>query len=152
MYHWSKGGTGGVQRSDWVPRVARSPAVAASKQCQMCTHPLSHPLASTIHRCCCVKTMSHIVQTILRPQPAMWNQRPSNGHTFEAWRIFFDGNWQQCVSEYLILGGKGYCGKNIARISNAVQCQSQSSGNKDCHESRFSIVRNVISDSNVTSH
>ena len=41
--------------------------------------------------------------------------------------------------------------KNIARIANAVQCHNQLSGNKDCHEFRFSIVRIVISVSNVTS-
>ena len=41
--------------------------------------------------------------------------------------------------------------KNIARIANAVQCHSCLSGNKDCHEIRFSIVRIVISISIVTS-
>ena len=41
---------------------------------------------------------------------------------------------------------------NIARIANAVQCHSLLSGNKDCQEIKFSIVRNVISVSNVTSH
>ena len=41
--------------------------------------------------------------------------------------------------------------QNIARIANAVQCHSLLSGNKDCHEFRFSIVRIVISVSNVTS-
>ena len=40
---------------------------------------------------------------------------------------------------------------NIARIANAVQCHNWLSGNKDCHEFRFSIVRIVISVSNVTS-
>ena len=30
--------------------------------------------------------------------------------------------------------------KNIARIANAVQCHNRLSGNKDCHEFRFSIV------------
>ena len=39
---------------------------------------------------------------------------------------------------------------NIARIANAVQCHNLLSGNKDCHEFRFSIVRNVINVSNVT--
>ena len=39
---------------------------------------------------------------------------------------------------------------NIARIANAVQCHSLS-GSKDCPEFRFSIVRIVISVSNVTS-
>ena len=33
---------------------------------------------------------------------------------------------------------------NIARIGNAVYCHSWLSGNKDCHEFRFSIVRIVI--------
>ena len=42
--------------------------------------------------------------------------------------------------------------KNIARIANAVQCHSKLSGNKYCHEFNFSIVRNVISVSNVISH
>ena len=41
--------------------------------------------------------------------------------------------------------------KNIARIANAVHCHSWWSGNKDCHEFRFSIVRIVISVSIVTS-
>ena len=41
--------------------------------------------------------------------------------------------------------------KNIARIKNAVHCHSWLSGNKDCHEFRFSIVRIVISVSIVTS-
>ena len=40
---------------------------------------------------------------------------------------------------------------NIARIANAVQCHSWLSGNKDCHQFRFSIVRIVISVSIVTS-
>ena len=40
---------------------------------------------------------------------------------------------------------------NIARIANAVQCHSSLSGNKDCHEFRFSIVKIVISVSNVSS-
>ena len=40
---------------------------------------------------------------------------------------------------------------NIARIANAAQCHSLLSGNKDCHEFRFLIVRIVISVSNVTS-
>ncbi len=35
--------------------------------------------------------------------------------------------------------------KNIARIANAVQCHNWLSGNNDCHEFRFSIVRIVIS-------
>ena len=41
--------------------------------------------------------------------------------------------------------------KNIARIANAVQCHSWLSGNKDCHEFRFSIVSIVINVSIVTS-
>ena len=41
--------------------------------------------------------------------------------------------------------------KNIARIANAVHCHSWLSGNKNCHEFRFSIVRIVISVSIVTS-
>ena len=41
--------------------------------------------------------------------------------------------------------------KNIARIANAVQCHNQLSGNKDCHEFGFSIVRIVISGSIITS-
>ena len=41
--------------------------------------------------------------------------------------------------------------KNIARLANAVQCCNKLSDNKDCHEFRFSIVRIVISVSNVTS-
>ena len=41
--------------------------------------------------------------------------------------------------------------KNIERIANAVQCHSWLSGNKDGHEFRLSIVRTVISVSNVTS-
>merc|ERR1711989_71199 len=41
--------------------------------------------------------------------------------------------------------------QNIARIANAVQCHSKLSGNKDCHELRFSIVRIVISVTNATS-
>ena len=41
---------------------------------------------------------------------------------------------------------------NIARIANAVQCQSLLSGNKDCNEFSFSIGRIVISVSNVSSH
>ena len=40
---------------------------------------------------------------------------------------------------------------NIARIANAVQCHSWLSGNKDCNEFRFSIVRILISVSVVTS-
>ena len=40
---------------------------------------------------------------------------------------------------------------NIARIANAVHCHSLLSGNKNCHEFRVSIVRIVISVSNVTS-
>ena len=40
---------------------------------------------------------------------------------------------------------------NIARIANAVQCHNQLSGHKDCHEFRFSIVRILVSVSNVTS-
>ena len=40
---------------------------------------------------------------------------------------------------------------NIARIANAVHCNSKLSGNKDCHEFRFSIVRIVTNVSNVTS-
>ena len=40
---------------------------------------------------------------------------------------------------------------NIARIANAVHCHSWLSGNKDCHEFRFSIVRIVISVSIFTS-
>ena len=39
----------------------------------------------------------------------------------------------------------------IARIANAVQCHNLLSGNKDCHESRFSIVSFVISVSNIRS-
>ena len=45
-----------------------------------------------------------------------------------------------------------YVDKNIARIANAVQCHSLLSGNEDCQEFKFSIVRNVISVSNVSSH
>ena len=41
--------------------------------------------------------------------------------------------------------------KNIAGIANAVHCHSWLSGNKDCHEFRFSIVRIVINVSIVTS-
>ena len=41
--------------------------------------------------------------------------------------------------------------KNIARIANTVQCHNYLSGNKDCYETRFSIVSIVISVSNVTS-
>ena len=41
--------------------------------------------------------------------------------------------------------------KNIARIANAVHCHFWLSGNKDCHEFRFSIVGIVISVSIVTS-
>ena len=41
--------------------------------------------------------------------------------------------------------------KNIARIANAVHCHTWLSGNKDCHEFRFSIVRIVISVSIATS-
>ena len=41
--------------------------------------------------------------------------------------------------------------KNIARIANAVHCHNLLSDNNDCHEFRFSIVRIVISVSNVTS-
>ena len=40
---------------------------------------------------------------------------------------------------------------NIARIANAVQCHNYLSNNKDCHKFRFSIVRIVVSVSNVTS-
>ena len=40
--------------------------------------------------------------------------------------------------------------KNIAKIANAVQCHSWLSGNKNCHEFRFSIVRIVISVSKFT--
>ena len=40
---------------------------------------------------------------------------------------------------------------NIARIANAVHCHSCMSGNKDCHEFRFSVLRIVISVSIVTS-
>ena len=40
---------------------------------------------------------------------------------------------------------------NIARIANAVQCHNKLSGQKDCHELRFSIVRIVISVSKATS-
>ena len=40
---------------------------------------------------------------------------------------------------------------NIARIANTVQCHNWLSDNKDCHGFRFSIVRIVISVSNVTS-
>ena len=40
---------------------------------------------------------------------------------------------------------------NIARIANAVHCHSCLSGNKDCHDFRFIIVRIVISVSNATS-
>ena len=42
-------------------------------------------------------------------------------------------------------------GLNIARIANSVHYHSYLSGNKDCHEFRFSIVRIVISVSNVIS-
>ena len=42
--------------------------------------------------------------------------------------------------------------KNIARIANTVQCHNYLSGNKDCYETRFSIVSIVISVSNITSH
>ena len=31
--------------------------------------------------------------------------------------------------------------QNIARIANAVQCQNQLSGNNNCHEFKFSIVK-----------
>ena len=41
--------------------------------------------------------------------------------------------------------------ENIARIANAVQCHNLLSDNKDGHGFRFSIVRIVISVSNVTS-
>ena len=41
--------------------------------------------------------------------------------------------------------------ENIARIANAVHCHSLLSGNKSCHEFMVSIVRIVISVSNVTS-
>ena len=37
-----------------------------------------------------------------------------------------------------------YVIRNIARIANAVQCHSWLSGNKGCHEFRFSIVRIVV--------
>ena len=40
--------------------------------------------------------------------------------------------------------------ENIARIANAVQCHNKLSGNKDCHEYSFSIVRIVIRVSSVT--
>ena len=40
---------------------------------------------------------------------------------------------------------------NMARVANAVQCHSYLSGNKECHEFRFSIVRIVISVSIVIS-
>ena len=46
---------------------------------------------------------------------------------------------------------RGAIKKNIARIANAVQCHSWLSGDKDCHEFRFSIVRIVISVSIVIS-
>ena len=39
---------------------------------------------------------------------------------------------------------------NIERIANAVQCDSYSSCNKDCHQLMFSIVRITISVSNVS--
>ena len=39
----------------------------------------------------------------------------------------------------------------MARIANAVQCHNLLSGNKDCHEFRFSIVKTVINVSNVPS-
>ena len=40
---------------------------------------------------------------------------------------------------------------NIARIANAVHCHFLLKGNKNCHEFKVSIVRIVISVSNVTS-
>ena len=53
--------------------------------------------------------------------------------------------------ENLSTKGHGiYTYTNIARIANAVHCHSWLSGNKDCHEFRFIIVRIVISVSNVT--
>ena len=59
--------------------------------------------------------------------------------------ILFDLDWtvSHSVTDLLRLGIW-----NIARIANAVHCYSWLSGNKDCHEFRFSIV---ISVSNVTS-
>ena len=41
--------------------------------------------------------------------------------------------------------------QNIARIANAVHCHSLLSGNKNCHEFKFSTDRIVMSVSNVTS-
>ena len=54
--------------------------------------------------------------------------------------VFFNKTWRGRIWR-----------RNIARIANAVQCHSWLSGNKDCHEFRFSIVRIVISVSNVKS-
>ena len=57
------------------------------------------------------------------------------------------------TSENVVWDGRqpSVASRNIARIANAVQCQSLLSGNKDCHEFRFSIVGILISGSNVTS-
>ena len=56
-----------------------------------------------------------------------------------------------CNWEILISPGNKSVVLNIARIANAVHCHSLLSGNKNCHEFRVSIVRIVISVSNVTS-
>ena len=50
-----------------------------------------------------------------------------------------------------MLGGAIASQENIARIANAVHCHSLLSGNKNCHEFKFSIVRIVMSISNATS-
>ena len=56
-----------------------------------------------------------------------------------------------CTWEHCFWGPRNISFSKIARIANAVHCHSWLSGNKDCHEFRFSIVRIVISVSIVTS-
>ena len=58
---------------------------------------------------------------------------------------------QYCWQQSQNIGLRSTYILNIARIANAVQCHSWLSGNKDCHEFRFSILRIVISVSIVTS-
>ena len=90
------------------------------------------------------------------------------GRSVVGWLVFMVGKigpnvfikpYQMRGSEDLIWGGRGgglppqkngSQSQNLPRIANAVQCHNWLSGDKDCHESRFSIVSSVISVSDVT--
>ena len=83
------------------------------------------------------------------------------GHSVMLWRLWLSSKGQTMSPIELFCTAKKTKTKkgkqlkrwkaNIARIANAVQCHNWLSGNNDCHEFWFSIVRIVIGVSNVTS-